>query len=168
MHGAGWAKSSSLTMRIAPRSGPQGDPDRHADDQDSRSRFVLEAESPADWSIRASCRSMVWASMPTAGRSTPCVSFAATVCKKPSPLPRGRRGRTRPRRAFLIAASVARPFCRRVRCHRLRPQPRRVSPRLEAGQHHAGQLRRNAGGRLGPGQAARPVGEPDRRHGANR
>ena len=35
--------------------------------------------SPAGWSIRASCRSTAWAPTPTAGRTTPCVSSAATA-----------------------------------------------------------------------------------------
>ena len=39
----------------------------------------------------------------------------------------------------------------------VRPQPRRAAPRPEAGQHHARQVRRDAGRRLGPGQGARPA-----------
>ena len=35
--------------------------------------------SPAAWNIRASYRSMAWASMPTAGLITPCASSAATA-----------------------------------------------------------------------------------------
>jgi len=53
--------------------------DRHADNPDSRSRFVLEAEITGAWSIRVSCRSTAWAVTPTAAPSTPCVSSAATA-----------------------------------------------------------------------------------------
>ena len=44
---------------------------------------------------------------------------------------------------------------RRLQRHRLRPQPRRAAPRHQAGQHHRRQARRDAGGRLGPGQGHR-------------
>ena len=51
--------------------------------------------------------------------------------------------------------AVARPIPRRLRRHRLRAQPRRAPSRPEAGEHHAGPLRRDPGGRLGPGQGDR-------------
>ena len=41
---------------------------------------------------------------------------------------------------------------RRLQRHRLRPQPRRAAPRHQAGQRDRRQARRDAGGRLGPGQ----------------
>ena len=46
---------------------------RHADHPESRARFWSRRRSPAGWSIQALCRSIAWASTPTAGPSTPCV-----------------------------------------------------------------------------------------------
>ena len=40
----------------------------------------------------------------------------------------------------------------------LRARPRRAAPRPQAGEHHAGQVRRDPGRRLGPGQGDRPAG----------
>ena len=60
---------------------------------------------------------------------------------------------------------LLRPVRRRLQRHRLRPQPRRAAPRPEARQHHARQVRRDAGRRLGPGQgrpAAAELGADDR------
>ena len=64
---------------------------------------------------------------------------------------------TRPRPAVAGAAQAAAAVHRRLQRHRLRPQPRRAAPRHQAGQHHRRQARRDAGRRLGPGQADGPV-----------
>ena len=56
---------------------------RHADDPNSRAGSSSKPRSPAGWSIRASCRSMAWASMATAGPTMPCGSSAATVSRRP-------------------------------------------------------------------------------------
>ena len=114
--------------------------------------------SPAGWSIPGSCRSTAWATTPTAGRSTPCGSSRATASRTRSrrfheadrrPEARSRRsGRSRLR-------ELLRPVHRRLQRDGLCPQPGRAAPRPEAGQHHAGPVRRDAGGRLGAGQAGR-------------
>ena len=58
------------------------------------------------------------------------------------------------------AARAARPVPRRLQRDGVRPQPGRAASRPQAGQHHARPLRRDAGGRLGPGQGDR---RPDER-----
>ena len=45
---------------------------------------------------------------------------------------------------------------RRLQRDRVRRQPGRAAPRHQAGQHHRRQARRDAGGRLGPGQGPGP------------
>ena len=78
--------------------------------------------------------------------------------------------RPRPRRAEPGALEAAAAVPRRLQRDRLCPQPRRAPPRPEAGQHHAGQVWRDAGGRLGPGQERGPargrtgVGDAGRPH----
>ena len=62
----------------------------------------------------------------------------------------------RPRPPVAGAAQAAAAVHRRLQRDRLRPQPRRAAPRHQAGQRHRRQARRDAGGRLGPGQAAGP------------
>ncbi len=62
----------------------------------------------------------------------------------------------RPRPSILGAAQAAPPLPRRLQRHRLRPLPRRDPSRHQAGQHHPGQARRDAGGRLGAGQGRGP------------
>ena len=74
----------------------------------------------------------------------------------------------RPRPPLAGAAQAAAPVPRRLQRDRLRPQPRRAAPRHQAGQHHRRQARRDAGGRLGPGQGdgpgrARAAGRADAR-----
>ncbi len=56
--------------------------ERLADDPPSPRDSFWRRKSPADWSIRASCRFTVLASMPTAARIMPCASSAATASKK--------------------------------------------------------------------------------------
>ena len=62
----------------------------------------------------------------------------------------------RPRPPVAGAAQAPAAVHRRLQRDRLRAQPGRPAPRHQAGQHHRRQVRRDAGGRLGPGQAAGP------------
>ena len=64
--------------------------------------------------------------------------------------------KTDPGRRSLELRKLLRRFTRCLQRDRLRPQPRRAAPRHQAGQHHRRQARRDAGGRLGAGQAAGP------------
>ena len=75
----------------------------------------------------------------------------------------GRGERPRPRRADPGAAEAVAAVPRRLQRDRLCPQPGRAASRPEAGQHHAGQVRRDAGGGLGPGQERGPAGVRHRR-----
>ena len=61
-----------------------------------------------------------------------------------------------PGRRSLELRKLLRRFTRRLQRDRLRPQPGRPAPRHQAGQRHRRQARRDAGGRLGTGQAAGP------------
>ena len=81
-----WARSSSpATRSCTARSPSRRSSDRHADDPDSRSRFLQSRpRSPAGWSIRGSSRSTAWAPTPTAGRFTPCGSSRGTASRTPS------------------------------------------------------------------------------------
>ena len=71
------------------------------------------------------------------------------------PTPTARRD---PGERALELRELLRPVHRRLQRDGLRPQPRRPSPRPEARQHDARQVRRDPGRRLGPGQA---VGRAD-------
>ena len=53
----------------------------------------------------------------------------------------------------------------RLQHDRLRAQPGHAAPRHQAEEHHAGQVRRDAGRRLGPGPAVRPQRDDARRSG---
>ena len=64
--------------------------------------------------------------------------------------------KNRPRPSIVGASQAAPPLPRRLQRHRLRPLPRRDPSRHQAGQHHPGQARRDAGGRLGAGQGRGP------------
>ena len=68
-----------------------------------------------------------------------------------------------PGRYELELRHLLRTVDRRLQRDRVRPQPRHPASRHQARQHHAGRLRRDAGGRLGAGQAdgpSRVVSEP--------
>ena len=131
--------------------------DQHADDPASRQRFLLEAEitgglehpgivpvyglgTYADGRPYYAMRFIQGDSLKEA-----IERFHADESLKDDP---GRRS--------LELRKLLRRFTRRLQRHRLRPQPRRAAPRHQAGQHHRRQARRDAGGRLGPGQAAGP------------
>ena len=127
--------------------------DRHADDPTSRPGSCSRPRSPAAWSIPASSRSTAWA--PTAdGRPYYAMRFIRgdslkeaiaafhadeSIARRPGPASPG-------------AAQAAAAVPRRLQRDRLRPQPRSAAPRPQAGQHDARQVRRDPGGRLGPGQ----------------
>ena len=132
--------------------------DRHADHPTAAPGSCSRPRSPAGSSIRASCRSMVWATIPTAGRSTRCGSSGATASRRRSsgstaPTAAGRDPGAADARLAAAAAAVR----GRLQRDRLCPQPGRLAPRPEAGQHHARAVRRDPGGRLGPGQGRRPA-----------
>ena len=73
--------------------------------------------------------------------------------------------RTRPGPAVAGVAEAAGPVRRRLQRDRLRTQPGRAPPRPEAGQHPAGPVWRDAGGRLGAGQGDRTARGGGRRRG---
>ena len=60
--------------------------------------------------------------------------------------------RTRAARSLELR-KLLRRFTGRLQCHRLCAQPRRAAPRHQAGEYHRRQARRDAGSRLGAGQA---------------
>ena len=57
--------------------------EKHADDPDSRQRFVAEAEITARSSTPASCLSMAWARMPRDDLTTRCGSSRVTPSRRP-------------------------------------------------------------------------------------
>ena len=131
--------------------------EKHADDPFSRARFLLEAEITGGLEHPGI--------VPVYGLGTyadgrPYLRDAVHQGRQPQgghrPLPRRRGVEARPRPSIAGAAQAAAPVPRRLQRDRLRPQPRRAAPRPQAGQHHARQARRDAGGRLGAGQGDRP------------
>ena len=112
--------------------------------------------SPGGWSTPASSRSTAWAATPTAGPSTPCGSSRARASRRRSSASTRPAAPARPAAVEPRAAAAPEPVRRRLQRGGLRPQPGRDPPRPEAGQHPARPLRRDAGGRLGPGQGRRP------------
>ena len=131
--------------------------DHHADDPASRQRFLLEAE--------------ITGGLEHPG-IVPVYGLGTYADGRPYYAMRFIRGdslkeaidrfhadaalQARPRPAVAGAAQAAAAVPRRLQRDRLRPQPRRAAPRHQAGQHHRRQARRDAGGRLGPGQGAGP------------
>ena len=100
--------------------------------------------SPATSSTPGSCRSTAWAEMPRAARTTRCGSSAGESLAAAIRQFHQTAGRRRDGDGAIAAAivghrvpAVARAVPRRLRRHRLRPQPRGAAPRPEAGQHHA-------------------------------
>ena len=137
--------------------------DHHADDPTSRQRFLLEAEvtgglehpgivpvyglgTYADGRPYYAMRFIRGDSLKEA-----IDRFHADATLKADP---GRRS--------LELRKLLAPVHRRLQRHRVRPQPRRAPPRHQAGQHHRRQARRDAGGRLGPGQGHCGRAEPGR------
>ena len=127
--------------------------DHHADDPTSRQRFLLEAEitgglehpgivpvyglgTYGDGRPYYAMRFIQGDSLKEA-----IEQFHGDGCLQERPGP-----------AVARAAQAPAAIHRRLQRDRLRPQPRRPAPRHQAGQHHRRQARRDAGGRLGPGQ----------------
>ena len=145
--------------------------DHHADDPTSRQRFLIEAEITGG--LEHPGIVPVYG-LGTYGDGRPY--YAMRFIKGDSlkeAIERfhgdaGTEGRPGP--AVAGAAQALAAVHRRLQRDRLRPQPRRPAPGHQAGQHHRRQARRDAGGRLGPGQAAGPgrAGERQRRADARR
>ena len=167
--GAAWAPSSWPSTRELNREvALKQILDHHADDPTSRQRFLLEAE--------------ITGGLEHPG-IVPVYGLGTYGDGRPYYAMRFIRGdslkeaidrfhadealKTRPRPAVAGAAQAAAAVPRRLQRDRLRPQPGRAAPRHQAGQHHRRQVRRDAGGRLGPGQgrwagpSRRPTGRAD-------
>ena len=138
--------------------------DRHADDPQAAPGSSRRPRSPASSNIPASSRSTAWATTRPAGRSTRCGSSRATASRRRSRRSMATRAEEGPGRADVAAAGAVAAVHRRLQRGGVRAQPGRAAPRLEAREHHAGPVRRDAGGRLGAGQAGgrRGAGEPAR------
>ena len=127
----------------------------HADDPVSRQRFVLEAEITGGLEHPGIVPVMAWAPTLMAGPTTPCGSSAATRSRRPSSSSMPTRPRGATRAAVTGPAQAAAAVPRRLQRHRVRPQPGGAAPRHQARQRDRRQVRRDAGGRLGPGQGHR-------------
>ena len=129
--------------------------DRHADNPYSRARFLLEAEITGGLE-HPGIVPVYGLGQYADGRPYYAMRFIRGDSLKEAIDHFHGNGEeaTRSRRTGRGAPQAAGPLPRCLQRHRLRPQPGRAAPRPEAGQHHAGKVRRNAGGRLGPGQAA--------------
>ena len=130
--------------------------DRHADDPDSRSRFVQEAEITGRLE-HPGIVPVYGLGTYADGRPFYAMRFIKGDNLKDAiaQLPRGGRPGARPGGAGPGAARAAPPVRRRLQRDGLRAQPGHPAPRPQAEQHPAGPLRRDAGGRLGAGQAGR-------------
>ena len=129
--------------------------DHHADDPVSRQRFLLEAEITGGLE-HPGIVPVYGLGTYADGRPYYAMRFIKGDSLKEA-IERFHGDATlegRPGRRSLELRKLLRPVHRRLQRDRLRPQPRRPAPRHQAGQHHRRQVRRDAGGRLGPGQAA--------------
>ena len=131
--------------------------DHHADDPASRQRFLLEAEITGGLE-HPGIVPVYGLGTYADGRPYYAMRFIRGDSLKEAidhfHADEGSEGRPRPPVAGAAQAPAA--VHRRLQRHRLRPLPRRAAPRHQAGQHHRRQARRDAGGRLGPGQGCRP------------
>ena len=134
-----------------------------ADNPVSRARFLLEAEvtgrsgaSGNRAGVRARCHEP----------GTPLLRDAVRARREPQGghrrLPRVRRVS---RRGGDGPATTPVPVPGRVQHDGVRAQSRDHPPRSQAGEHHAGPVRRDPGRRLGPGQGRRPRRRPGRAFG---
>ena len=131
--------------------------DHHADDPTSRQRFLIEAEITGG--LEHPGIVPVYG-LGTYGDGRPYYAMRfirGDSLKEAIEQFHGEEARQgRPGPAVARAAQAPAAVHRRLQRDRLRPQPRRAAPRHQAGQHHRRQVRRDAGRRLGPGQAAGP------------
>ena len=130
--------------------------DRFADDPRYRARFEFEAEVTGG--LEHPGIVPVYGLGHTAdGRPFYAMRFIKGNSLKEA-IQRFHRGRetagARPGREHAGAARAAGAVHRRLRCDGVCARPAGAASRPQAGQHHAGQVRRDAGGRLGPGQGA--------------
>ena len=152
--GAAWARSSwpwtpSCNREVALKQIL----DQHADDPTSRQRFLLEAEITGGLE-HPGIVPVYGLGTYADGRPYYAMRFIKGDSLKEA-IDRFHADEaleTRPRPAVAGAAQAPAAVHRRLQRHRLRAQPRRAAPRHQAGQHHRRQARRDAGGRLGPGQ----------------
>ena len=135
--------------------------DRHADDPVSRQRFVVEAEITGGLE-HPGVVPVYGLGTYGGGRPYYAMRFIKGDSLKEAidHFHARRDAQERPRPPLAGTAQAAPPLHRRLQRHRLRALPRRDPSRPQAGQHHPGQARRDAGGRLGAGQ--------DRRSGRSR
>ena len=129
----------------------------HADDPDSRSRFLLEAEITGGLE-HPGIVPVYGLGHHADGRPYYAMRFIRGDSLKEAIAALPRRGRPagRPRPPVAGPAEAPPAVPRRLQRDRVRPQPGRPPPRPQAGQHHGRQARRDPGRRLGPGQADRP------------
>ena len=137
---------------------------RHADNPDSRARFLLEAEITGGLE-HPGIVPVYGLGQYADGRPFYAMRFIRgdSLQEAIDRYHASRSGKVRPRRTRRGTPQAPRAFSRRLQRDRLRPQPGRPAPRPEARQHHAGKVRRNARRRLGSGQGGRPAGGGERR-----
>jgi hypothetical protein len=123
---------------------------RHADNAQSRDRFVLEAEITGGLEHPGIVPVYGLGLYPDGRPFYAMRLIQGESLKEALTLPPGT---GLPESGLPAAAAALRG---RVQRRGLRPQPRRPAPRPQAGQRHAGPLRRNPGRGLGPGQGHRP------------
>ena len=130
--------------------------DSHADDPTSRARFVLEAEITGGLE-HPGIVPVYGLGTYADGRPFYAMRFIKgdSLKEAAEPLPRRGNDEGGSRPPLAGAAEPAAPLHRRVQRDPVRPQPRRAAPGYQAGEHHRRQARRDAGGRLGPGQGDR-------------
>ena len=132
--------------------------DNHADDPVSRQRFLIEAEITGGLE-HPGIVPVYGLGTYAGGRPYYAMRFIRGESLKEAirPLPRATESpKARPGRPLARAPQAPAAVHRRLQRDRVRPQPRGIAPRHQAGQHHRRQVRRDAGRRLGPGQAAGP------------
>ena len=130
--------------------------DHHADDPTSRQRFLIEAEVTGGLE-HPGIVPVYGLGAYGDGRPFYAMRFIkGDSLKEAIEQFHGNEG-LRPTRAPVAgAAQVVAAVQRRLQRHRLRAQPRRFAPGHQAGEHHRRQARRDAGRRLGTGQAGWP------------
>ena len=158
MRGAGWAPCSwRSTASCTARWRSKQILEKHADDPVSRQRFVAEAEITGGLE-HPGVVPVYGLGTDADGRPYYAMRFIKGDSLKEA-IDRFHKDEAleaRSRPPVAGAAQAAAPVHRRLQRHRLRALPRRDPPRLEAGQHHRGQARRDAGGGLGAGQGGGP------------